>query len=150
MTRTNKASNSPFIKPALIVDEAQYERLLLLAADAAKQAGGLGTKLLEEVERAELRSAAQVPEDVVTIGSDVTFWDSDRGRTETVRIVFPEDANIDELRISILTPIGAALLGLSAGQEIWWEMADGRVKHLTVMKVRRSPRSIDNGVSMHH
>jgi regulator of nucleoside diphosphate kinase len=77
-----------------------------------------------------------MPANVVTIGSEVTFEDVDRSRTETVKLVFPSDADVARGRISVLTPVGAALLGLSVGQQIGWEMADGRVKQFAVVDVR--------------
>lgn len=123
-------------KPTLIIDAGLYERLRAAAQSARDHAGAAAEQLLEEIERADLRPSAEMPADVVTIGSEVTFRDDERAETQTVRVVFPRDANIDERRISVLTPIGAALLGLSVGQRIGWPMADGRVKELAVLDVR--------------
>ena len=121
------------VKPELVVDAALYPRLLALAEQARKQAPEIADQLLEEIERADLRD--DLPEDVVTIGSEVTVRDDDR--TQTVRLVMPRDADLARGRVSVLTPIGAAVLGLSKGQRITWDMADGRVKVLEVVAVRR-------------
>jgi regulator of nucleoside diphosphate kinase len=123
-------------RPPIIIDADLHQRLIAVAERAQAHLPKLATQLLEEIERADLRPSTEMPPDVVTIGSEVTFKDSDRGLTQTVKIVFPSEANIDERRISILTPIGAALLGLSVGQRIDWEMADGRITHLAVVDVR--------------
>ena len=121
-------------KPALIIDAGQYERLLGIAERALKELPGLASGLLEEIERADLRPSDQMPTDVVRIGSVVTYEDA-AGRSQTVRVVAPEQADIDRRWVSVLTPIGAALLGLSVGQRIDWPMADGRIEHLTVVAV---------------
>jgi regulator of nucleoside diphosphate kinase len=124
------------VKPRLVIDAALYPRLLALAESARKQLPELADQFLEEIERAELRPSQDLPDDVVTLGSDVTFRDGER--TETVRIVAPPDADIDRRYISVLTPVGAALFGLTAGQQIAWEMPHGRRKVLEVVAVHRS------------
>lgn len=124
-------------QPTLIIDAGQYERLAGLAAEAARRIPVLGERLLEEIERAQLLPPEQVPPDVVTIGSEVTYEDSSTARTQTVQIVFPALADIAARRVSVLTPVGAALIGLSVGQSIDWEMSDGAVRKLTVLDVSR-------------
>jgi regulator of nucleoside diphosphate kinase len=120
-------------KPRLIIDAAIYPRLLALAERGLKQAPRLATQLLEEIERAELRPSHAVPSDVVTLGSEVVYRDADR--VETVRIVEPAEADIGSRRISVLTPVGTALLGLAAGQRIAWGMPNGRTGVLEVLAV---------------
>ena len=78
---------------------------------------------------------SEMPGDVVTLGSEVTYREGTR--TQTVYIVAPEDANIEHRRISVLTPVGAALLGLAVGQKISWSMPDKRVAVLEVVAVRQ-------------
>lgn len=122
-------------KPSLIIDAGQYERLAGLARTAAKNASDLGRHLLEEIERADVVPSTELPPDVVTVGSEVTYLDSSTGHRQTIRITFPAQADISARRISVLTPIGAALIGLSVGQSIDWEMSDGSIKALTVLAV---------------
>jgi regulator of nucleoside diphosphate kinase len=69
------------------------------------------------------------------MGSTVTYLDQFSGRTRTVTLVYPDAANIEQNRISILTPIGAALIGLSPSQSITWPSPDGRVGSITVLSV---------------
>ena len=110
----NVKTETPVSRPRLIIDERAYPRLLALAERARAQVPDLADRLIEEIERADLRASSEMPADVVTLGSQVTFRHADR--TQTVRIVAPEDADIEQRRISVLTPVGAALLGLSVGQ----------------------------------
>src|SRR5688572_7114503 len=122
-------------RPRLIIDERAYQRLLALAERARAQVPDLADRLIEEIERADLRASSEMPGDVVTLGSEVTFRQADR--TQTVQIVAPEDADIEHRRISVLTPVGAALLGMTVGQKISWDMPDKRVAVLEVMAVRQ-------------
>ena len=126
---------TPVTRPRLIIDERAYQRLLALAERARAQVPDLADRLIEEIERADLRASSEMPGDVVTLGSEVTFRQADR--TQTVQIVAPEDADIEHRRISVLTPVGAALLGLTVGQKISWDMPDKRVAVLEVVAVRQ-------------
>ena len=130
-----KTSAAPMARPRLIIDERAYPRLLALAQRARAQAPELADRLIEEIERAELRPPSEMPGDVVTLGSEVTFRQD--GRTQTVHIVAPDDADIERKRISVLTPVGAALLGLAIGQKISWEMPDKHSSVLEVVAVRQ-------------
>jgi regulator of nucleoside diphosphate kinase len=130
-----KTSAAPVKRPRLIIDERAYPRLMALAERARAQVPELADRLIEEIERADLRPSNEMPHDVVTLGSEVTFRQT--GREQTVQIVAPEDADIERRRISVLTPVGAALLGLSVGQQISWEMPDKHVSVLEVVGVRQ-------------
>jgi regulator of nucleoside diphosphate kinase len=79
-----------------------------------------------------------VPANVVGMGSTVTFQ-SDGDRKRRVTLVFPVAEDIAESRVSVLTPIGTALIGLSEGQSIEWSARDGRRHQLTVLAVERPP-----------
>lgn len=140
MRDTNKLADASLTKPPLIIDAGHYERLIALALRWMKQAPELAQQLLDEVERARVLPSADMPADVVTIGSKVTFRDAATGADETVRIVLPQDASIDEGRVSVLAPIGAALIGLSVGQRIDWRLADGRVRRIEVREVDQAPK----------
>jgi len=130
-----KTAAAPKARPRLIIDERAYPRLLALAERARAQAPELANRLMEEIERAELRPSSEMPNDVVTLGSEVTFRQD--ARTQTVHIVAPEDADIERRKISVLTPVGAALLGLVVGQKISWEMPDKHSSVLEVVAVRQ-------------
>src|SRR3546814_20073705 len=70
--------------------------------------------------RAAICERPDIPPDVVTMGSSVTFIDEKSRAERTMRLVYPAEADIAEGRMSILTPVGAGLLGLSVGQSINW------------------------------
>jgi regulator of nucleoside diphosphate kinase len=76
------------------------------------------------------------------MGSFVEFRDDESGRVRTVQLVFPADADMEADRISVLTPIGAALIGLSEGQSIEWRTRGGDWKTLTVLKVSEQKNAL--------
>ncbi len=98
--------------PAILVGADDQQRLTMLALDALQRVPDVATELLAEMERAEVVNA--VPASVVQMGSRVTFV-ADDGRERSVVLVYPGQADIGVGRISILTPIGTALIGLIGG-----------------------------------
>jgi regulator of nucleoside diphosphate kinase len=111
-----------------------------LVADLALQAEHrqpvVAAMLLEEIERAELHDdAGTLPKDAVTLGSQVDFVDDKTHQLRKVQLVLPAHANIAEGRISILTPMGAALYGLRAGSSINWPDLDGNERRITIVRV---------------
>ena len=87
------------------------------------------------MDRAKVVQDGSVPDNVVRMGSTVTFK-SDDGNTRTFKLVYPAEESLDEHRISVMTPVGAALIGLAEGQSISWTARDGRKHELTVEKVK--------------
>lgn len=128
-------------RPPIIISETDADRLYLLAERAAGRAAGL----LGELERARVSPDRRVPMDVVGMNSTVDFVDEARGVTRTVQLVYPGEADIEAGKVSVLTPIGAALIGLREGQSIRWPDREGRARELRVLKVRRSPQSARGG-----
>jgi regulator of nucleoside diphosphate kinase len=128
-----KPSIAP-LRPPIVVSETDADRLFPLA-EKAEVRSSLG--LLGELERAELRPDTAMPPTVVGMESEVAFIDEAHGACRTVRLVYPCDADIAAGRISVMTPIGTALLGLSEGQVIEWPDRDGQVRALRVVRVER-------------
>jgi regulator of nucleoside diphosphate kinase len=91
---------------------------------------------MDEIERAELHEDLALPRGTVRMGSEVEFVDEQRGDSRRVRLVVPALADIESGRISIMTWIGAGLIGLTEGQVIEWPGADGQARRLRVEKVR--------------
>ncbi len=120
--------------PAIIVSDIDQERLSGLALAAMDRAPDVASVLMAEMDRATVLDAASVPANVVRMGSTVRYR-SDDGKERRVTLVFPVDADIAAGRISVLTPIGAALIGVSEGQSIDWITRDGREQRLTVLDV---------------
>lgn len=88
-----------------------------------------------EMKRAIVVSSERIPPDVVAMNSQVRFADESSGSSHEVTIVHPADADPARGKISVLTPVGAALLGLSVGQFIDWLLPDGTMRRLRVLKV---------------
>jgi regulator of nucleoside diphosphate kinase len=123
--------------PPLLIEESMEGFLRLIAERSLHQAPEVAQRLLEEIDRAELVADGKMPEDVVTIGSSVTYRDETSGTTQGIGIVMPADADPSRRRISVMTPVGAALIGLRKGQRIACEIA-GRDTVLAVLDVARS------------
>lgn len=95
-------------------------------------------RLAEELDRAELvTSANELPEKVVVMRSIVQYLDLDTGKEKRVQIVFPHEVDIYKGRISILSAVGSALIGLSVGDEIEWPMPNGNVSTLRILNVEQ-------------
>jgi regulator of nucleoside diphosphate kinase len=120
-------------KPAIFIEAAHYDRLHALATNGLRRQPEAARLLLEEIERAELLEEADEAGAIVTMGSEVTFRDDLTGRVETVRLVYPAEADIAEAKISVLTPIGAALIGMPEGGRITWTAGDGSERSITVL-----------------
>lgn len=117
--------------PEITVSAADLTKLLDLArSDAAED-------LLAEIERARIVADAELAANVIRMGSTTTFSLSN-GAARTATLVYPGDADIAKSRISVLTPVGTALLGLSTGQTIAWIARDGREHELTVLAVTQA------------
>lgn len=121
-------------KPDIIVSEADQHRLTVLATGALDRVPEVAEELLSEMERAQVVPVESLPPTAVQMDSIVVYR-SDDGRERRVQLVFPGQADIAEGKISILTPIGTALIGLSEGQSITWLTRDGHRRSMTVLSV---------------
>ncbi|WP_159952343.1 nucleoside diphosphate kinase regulator [Rhizobium sp. 18065] len=121
-------------KPAIVVTHSDHERLSRLAEAHMARNPEVSEELLVELDRARIVPDNKIGSDVVRMGSTLHFV-SDLGDERLVMLVFPGEANIAAGKVSVLTPIGAALIGLSTGQSIDWTSRDGRVHRLTVERV---------------
>lgn len=123
-------------KPYIRISQSDHARLSALAGAVAARNPEASDELLAELDRARIVADGWIPTGTVQMGSTVTFK-PDTGDAKTVTLVFPGDADITEGKVSILTPIGTALIGLSAGQSIMWTARDGRRHELSVVAVRQ-------------
>ena len=121
-------------KTAITVTRTDSERLWRLAESYAGRNPAVAEELLAELERAKVVDDGRIAPHVVCMGSTLRFT-SDLGEDRRVTLVFPGEADIAEGKVSILTPIGAALIGLAAGQSIDWTARDGRTHRLTVESI---------------
>lgn len=121
-------------KPPISISRSEKEALERLADAWSAMQPDVTEELLIELDRAEVLPDARMRSDIVRMGSTLTYA-TDTGETRTVMLVYPREADIAAGRVSILTPIGTALLGLSPGQSIEWQARDGRSHRLTVNHV---------------
>jgi regulator of nucleoside diphosphate kinase len=92
-------------------------------------------QLSAELDRATIVEQGALPADVVAMNTDVIFEDCDTLERRRVRLVYPKDADAERGRISVLAPIGSALLGLRVGQTISWHVPRG-TRRIRVTEVR--------------
>jgi regulator of nucleoside diphosphate kinase len=124
----------------IVVAEADARRLrgLLAARRASDAHDGEHLRQLEsELERAVLVAADTVPAEVVTMGSVVSVLDLESGQRREYTVVYPAHANAAAGRISVLAPLGTALLGYREGDELEWMMPGG-LSRLRIERVRSS------------
>ncbi len=127
----------------IVITEADYGRLqrLIESSRRFRQRDAEHLDALEqELERATIAKAGEVPHDVVTMNSCVRVKDLNSGHEFTYQIVFPRDADVAKNRISVLAPIGTALLGYGAGTTIEWQVPSG-MRRLRILDVEYQPEA---------
>ena len=122
-------------KPPIHISEADYNLIADHAMRLEASSPDLAHMLLDEVDRAIVHPRAELPGDVVTLGSTVSYVDESTGTLRRVRLVLPAEADIEDGAVSILTQVGAGLIGLKAGQSIDWPCPDGRPRILRIVEV---------------
>jgi regulator of nucleoside diphosphate kinase len=125
------------------VTQFDLERLKKLIEDAQHteyRGSDSLVRLQEELDRAQVVPPQEVAEDVVTMNSTVELLDLETGEEETYTLVFPEYADISRGRISILAPIGTAMLGYEAGDIFEWEVPAGK-RRLKVERILYQPEA---------
>ena len=122
--------------PRILVSKADEKRLTAIATAASQRVPEASAALLSELDPADVLPETAMPTDVVRIGSIIEF-EVDDGRRLKVQLVLPENADSNTGRISVLTPVGAALIGLSPSQSMEWSGNDGKERLLTVLAVSR-------------
>lgn len=126
--------HSPSRPPIHLVAQ-ESDRVAELALSVEHRHPLVAAMLLEEIERAEFHESGDMPEGHVRLGSHVRFMDERSNQIRDVQLVLPKDANIEEGRISILTPIGAALYGLGEGSCISWPDLEGNERPIRILRV---------------
>jgi regulator of nucleoside diphosphate kinase len=122
------------------VTDADHRRLVtLIDGWTAARDRDAAEELANELDRAEVVPKEAIAGNVVTMNSRVVFEDLETGATREVVLVYPEDSDVEHARISVLAPVGSALLGLSVGQTIDWPLPRGQVKRLRIVDVLYQP-----------
>jgi regulator of nucleoside diphosphate kinase len=121
-----------------------YNRLRSLLADLARQSRGMqaGVETLEEIlDLARVVKPQKVPHNVVTMNSRVLFEDVATGERGTVTIVYPADVDPTSGKISVLSPVGAALLGEAEGSEVELPLPHGQLRRIRISDVLYQPEA---------
>jgi regulator of nucleoside diphosphate kinase len=127
------------MKPAILVSWLDMDRLdRMLDAIPSLQVGARDA-LLDELGRAALAEPWEMPSDVVTMNSRVRFCFDSAEEEMTMTLTYPKDMAGKPDQLSILTPVGTALLGLAVGDTISWERPDGAMFALTVRGIEYQP-----------
>jgi regulator of nucleoside diphosphate kinase len=130
------------VRDRIFITEPDHDKLLRLIA--GRRASRIDTHNLDELEqeldRAEvLGEKDAVPADVITMNSEVRLLDLDSGEVKAYRLVFPSDARTEDA-LSVLAPIGTAILGYRVGSVIEWKVPRG-VRRLQVLEVLFQPEA---------
>ena len=134
------AMNAPDL-PEITVTAQDVLRLARLVDDLFHIRDRRVAFLARELDRAAVVDSAEIPGGVVTMRSFVEFRSGESGRRHRAQLVYPAEASVSEDKLSVLTPIGTALLGLSEGQSMPYEAEDGSVRRLSVNRVLFQPEA---------
>ena len=128
-----------------ITEEDRQKLMQLLEGARQRQHRDLAhvEQLDAELDRAHIVPAGEIPPDVVTMNTQVALRDLDTGGEMVLTLVFPHEANVDQRRVSVLAPLGTAVLGYRAGDTIEWEVP-GRTRRLQVERVLYQPEAAVN------
>ncbi len=130
------------MRDRIYITEADLAKLRPLVEGRRSGAGrdSEGLAMLEqELDRADVVQAGEIPADVVTMNSEVRLQDLDSGEVKVYRLVFPSQARTEN-SVSVLAPIGTAMLGYRAGDVIEWRVPRG-IRRLKVVEVLHQPEA---------
>jgi regulator of nucleoside diphosphate kinase len=126
--------------PPITITTVDYDRLAWIAtAGVTGQRYTVAEMLADELDRAMIAAPGAIRPDIVTMHSEVEYRDEATGDVRRTTLVYPGEEDSDAQRISVLTPVGAALIGLSEGQAMEWEGPAGGQRKVTVQRVRFQP-----------
>jgi len=126
-----------YIRPPVHLIDSEYDALNALAYALSYKQPEVSGLLLDELDRAQVHDSAELPYGVITMNTQVEFIDERSGAQSKVQLVYPHHADISLGRISIATPVGASLIGLSAGDAIMCRYHDGQQRLLRIVSVER-------------
>jgi regulator of nucleoside diphosphate kinase len=137
MTQTQRTRGEP---GRIQITSADYQRLSsLIDSQLSSRDVDAAEALADELDRAEVVPAERIAGNVVTMNSRVVFEDQQSSERREVHLVYPADSDVERGRISVLAPIGTALLGLAVGQTIEWPLPGRQVKRLRIVDVVYQP-----------
>lgn len=129
------------LPPSLIVSSRDLSRLEALLDSPVLRRHPSALALMEELSRADVRAPDAMPDTVVSMHSRVECEDELTGELHRLTLVYPHEANVETGRVSVLAPVGSALLGLSIGQSIDWHAPGTRAMRLRVTAIHYQPEA---------
>jgi regulator of nucleoside diphosphate kinase len=126
-------------RPKIIMSSRDVERLETLLDSLPRGAFPGKDDLEAELARADIVEPEDVPPDVITMNSTVRFHVESSAEQFTLTLVYPKDMDSSSGKISILAPVGSALIGLSVGDAIEWPGPGGRVVRVRIDEVTYQP-----------
>ncbi|HMP72272.1 MAG TPA: nucleoside diphosphate kinase regulator [Kiritimatiellia bacterium] len=121
-------------------DKKRLEELISVAREFGEHARGYLDGLAAELERARVVDSVKIPGDVVTMNSKVVLRDLETSEEETYRLVFPHEADAGSGAISILAPVGTAILGYREGDVVEWPVPSG-LRRIQIEKILYQPEA---------
>ncbi len=129
------------LPPSITVSSRDLARLEALIDSPALSRHPAAVALSQELERAQVLPPEQIPAGIVTMHSRVDCVDELHDEKHSLTLVYPHEADFDKGHVSVLAPVGSALLGLSVGQSIDWVAPGGRQLRLRVTAVHNQPEA---------
>ena len=130
---TAKTRGRPPALPGILLSRADFDALDRLVGDLPGT--GPAGLLQQELDRAEVREPADIPRDVVGLNRWLHYADDRHPEVRRVQLVLPREADIDAGRVSILSHVGAGLIGLKEGESINWPDPSGETRKLTAVLI---------------
>lgn len=127
------------MKPEIVISTHDAERLEAIADLLPASAAECKNALLDELGRADIVESSLVPARVVTMNSLVRFEITPPREEFCMTLVYPHEVSSGENQISVLTPIGTALLGMAEGNRIEWPRRDGQTVTVRILEVLAQP-----------
>ena len=122
-------------------DKEELECILNVAGKISERAQCELHGLKSEIERAQVVPSDRIPPDVITLNSTAELLDLETGEIMNFTLVLPRDAQIDDGKISVLAPLGTAMLGYRAGDEFEWPIPYG-LRRLKITQVHFQPEAV--------
>lgn len=123
-------------RPPITLSSSDYERLTqMLMSNKYRHLPGID-ELQDELDRANVVEPGELPNDVITVNSSARFIDETSNEQFEITLVYPDKAD-GATKISVLAPVGSALLGLSVGQSIPWQVPGRQKLLLKVLDVKK-------------
>lgn len=122
-------------------DKERLEELINVATEFGQHDRDDLEELATEMGQANVVDSKEVPPNVVTMNTKVQLRDADTDETMTYTLVFPTDADISAGRISVLAPVGTAILGYKEGSTVEWPMPSGKARRIKIEKILYQPEA---------